>query len=476
MNVPELFISYRREDTRQISERIHERLIRAFGNECVFIDVEDIPPGSDFPSHITSTIASCKVLLVMIGESWLEAQTPTGERRLEQHVDFVRAEIEAGFEHALEVVPVLIDGARMPDENDLPSSIGQLARMNAVEVRSGADFDFTTQRLIEFLASKHELKRIDRRFRWEVLLLILSIMAAYIGTVCSVMEPMLLQNGNAHWTYAEASSSYWIWQLTGPFLLGAGPLGIAISRWVCCQLNAGRRDFGNGIFARKRKAPRAMFAFALGLACFGWGPLAIVPTAVLAYLGWQQIRQQPAIFTGKKYVLLAVVLGLLGLVVCIGFQFYTFYLVRAYRHMDQTATAIKAGDPDRAGQHLDAALLWLPEHRRTYLLEGELLMLLGEYRAAIDVLTIPASYYTSGVSLLPEQNAQALQTFELLVQSFEALGDDEGRAEAQKFADEFRGKAANLGRDRSDGRLLRSTRGSREADDASSDANNSRVP
>jgi hypothetical protein len=70
---------------------------------------------------------------VIIGPAWLEA-THNGRRRLDDPADFVRIEVELALKAGIEVIPVLVDGARMPGEKDLPKSISALAKLNAQEL------------------------------------------------------------------------------------------------------------------------------------------------------------------------------------------------------------------------------------------------------------------------------------------------------------------------------------------------------
>src|SRR5689334_8256872 len=66
-DMPKVFISYRRDESTGYAGRIHERLARLYGTDCVFMDVDDIDPGTDFIATIESRISSCDVLLVLIG-------------------------------------------------------------------------------------------------------------------------------------------------------------------------------------------------------------------------------------------------------------------------------------------------------------------------------------------------------------------------------------------------------------------------
>ena len=53
-------------------------------------------------------------MLVLIGQSWLTAVEEDGSRRLDNPRDWVVQEIEAALARDVTVIPVLVDGARMP--------------------------------------------------------------------------------------------------------------------------------------------------------------------------------------------------------------------------------------------------------------------------------------------------------------------------------------------------------------------------
>ena len=97
----------------------------------MFKDVDSIEPGDDFADVITEAVSSCAVLLAVIGPRWLAAAGPD-ERRLDDAGDFVRLEIEAALARGVRVIPVLVDGARMPRPDQLPASLALLARRQAI--------------------------------------------------------------------------------------------------------------------------------------------------------------------------------------------------------------------------------------------------------------------------------------------------------------------------------------------------------
>jgi hypothetical protein len=95
----------------------------------VFKDVDSTRPGADYVRVLQRTIAMCDVLLVVIGPRWL--QQHDGASRLDDPRDWVRIEILSALERNILVMPVLVDGATMPSEADLPEKLHPLARRQA---------------------------------------------------------------------------------------------------------------------------------------------------------------------------------------------------------------------------------------------------------------------------------------------------------------------------------------------------------
>lgn len=98
------------------------------------MDVAAIEPGKDFRKAIDESVASCSVLLAMIGHDWLETRNATGQRRLEDPQDFVRLELASALRRDIPVIPVLVRGAKMPLVEQLPDDLKDLAYRNAVEL------------------------------------------------------------------------------------------------------------------------------------------------------------------------------------------------------------------------------------------------------------------------------------------------------------------------------------------------------
>ena len=109
-----VFLSYRREDASGHAGRLYDLLAARYGTERVFMDIDAIPLGSEFAETINRAVASCDVLIALIGRDWLEAKDADGHRRLDDPDDFVRREIESALGQGVVVVPATVQGAELP--------------------------------------------------------------------------------------------------------------------------------------------------------------------------------------------------------------------------------------------------------------------------------------------------------------------------------------------------------------------------
>lgn len=128
-----VFISYRRKDSQRAASRLADHLKEHLPGVPVFLDVASIDPGADFVDAIHLALDSCGVFLVVIGPRWLMVINQAGMRRLDDPRDFTHQELAAALKRPdLRVIPVLVDGATMPTEEELPEDLRPLARHNAV--------------------------------------------------------------------------------------------------------------------------------------------------------------------------------------------------------------------------------------------------------------------------------------------------------------------------------------------------------
>jgi hypothetical protein len=145
-----VFICYRRDDAAYPASWLFDQLVKRYGAARLFEDVNSIQLGDDFVEVITAAVQSCRVLLAVIGKRWLDAVDEDGRRRLDDPEDFVRLEIEGALQRNVRIIPILVDGARMPRAAELPESLKKLARRQAFEL-GPAQFAADIPRLLKVL-------------------------------------------------------------------------------------------------------------------------------------------------------------------------------------------------------------------------------------------------------------------------------------------------------------------------------------
>lgn len=147
-----IFISYRREDAEDSARALYESLLREFGKERLFMDVEAIALGSDFRQAVEDSLDNCGVFVAVIGPAWVDAKLPndaSGRRRLDHPDDYVRQEVATALKRGskLPVIPVLVRNAAMPTPEQLPDDLKDLAYRNALTL-SHLDWDGNLQKLV----------------------------------------------------------------------------------------------------------------------------------------------------------------------------------------------------------------------------------------------------------------------------------------------------------------------------------------
>lgn len=156
-----IFISYRREDTSGESGRLKDKLEQIFGQDNIFYDVETLEAGLNFDQSIAKALSESKVLLAMIGPHWLKVEDSKGVKRIQKPDDWVRKEISEALKRGLRVIPVLVNGAEMPDPEELPEELKELSLKHAQELTSSRwnyDVGELTKVLEKIIVKKPEPK------------------------------------------------------------------------------------------------------------------------------------------------------------------------------------------------------------------------------------------------------------------------------------------------------------------------------
>jgi hypothetical protein len=144
-----VFISYRVSDTAGETGRLVDALKNQFEEDQIFMDIDKIEPGVDFTEVISRSLDSCEVMLAIIGPNW-EGHDAHGQSRIRKSDDWVRLELSTALKRNIRVVPVLVDGATLPDVDELPEDLQGLTRRQSYEI-SNKRWRYDTDQLMGFL-------------------------------------------------------------------------------------------------------------------------------------------------------------------------------------------------------------------------------------------------------------------------------------------------------------------------------------
>ncbi len=125
-----IFISYRRLDSADFTVALYNRLSLLFGEEAIFKDINNIPPGRNFAAVLDDALEESTVVLAVIGPAYFSEY---GERLFNEN-DWVRQEIVRSLERGLRVVPVLINGAPFPEKKQMPKDMWPLMSRQATTI------------------------------------------------------------------------------------------------------------------------------------------------------------------------------------------------------------------------------------------------------------------------------------------------------------------------------------------------------
>ncbi len=123
------------------------------------MDIDNIPFGTDFRHHLQETLDRCDILLVVVGPRWF-GLNEAGQPRLFEEADWVRMEVATALEKNIPVIPLLVEGARMPKPGELPEDLQGFAFRQAAVLDVGVDFRVHMERLTKSMDRILALKKL----------------------------------------------------------------------------------------------------------------------------------------------------------------------------------------------------------------------------------------------------------------------------------------------------------------------------
>lgn len=135
-----IIICCRASDSLGITGRILDCLVSHFGRDVVVLADLDASDDQKKLSDVRSSIPGAALVLATIGQNWLSG--------IENESDPVRSIIATTLKSRVPIIPVLVNGARMPTSDQVPPELKDLVFRNATKIDPGPDFDRHVERLI----------------------------------------------------------------------------------------------------------------------------------------------------------------------------------------------------------------------------------------------------------------------------------------------------------------------------------------
>jgi hypothetical protein len=126
-----VFISYRRADALDAARQVKRRLEQEQSPLPVFLDESSLKPVERFTDQLQKALDEAAILVVLVSGYW---NTDEGRRRIHDPDDVVRREIVFATRTKKVLIPVLLDGVRMPAGATLPDDVRHIAAMQALPI------------------------------------------------------------------------------------------------------------------------------------------------------------------------------------------------------------------------------------------------------------------------------------------------------------------------------------------------------
>jgi pterin-4a-carbinolamine dehydratase len=152
-----IFLSYRRDDTGPFALALRAELDLRLDGVPTFLDMNRIQGGNQWAEVLDDALAKATVLIALIGPNWA-GEGDDGLTRLSDPKDWVRREVSLALRRPSgAVLPVLVNGARIPDRERLPRYLKKLFEAQTVPLRTQS-WDSDVSRLCEVLETVFKVR------------------------------------------------------------------------------------------------------------------------------------------------------------------------------------------------------------------------------------------------------------------------------------------------------------------------------
>jgi hypothetical protein len=224
------FICYRRSDTfmppkgtdlpeDHFIRNLRTAVVQA-GFQRVFLDIDrsyGLTDSDHFEYQAFKAIEASDVFIVVIGKKWLRI---LNDKFKEDHRDSVAREIRMALRYEKNIVPILVDMAKMPEAEDIPELIRNVHYSIALKVKS----DSSIRDLSECLSVRAQKIKSQAMFKyyWAISFSVLGLIFYYLAALNTNLVGTLEYGPSSWWGMARLWGGLFIWPaIFLPFLIFA---------------------------------------------------------------------------------------------------------------------------------------------------------------------------------------------------------------------------------------------------------------
>ena len=107
--------------------RISDHLSNKYGEKSVFFDFNSIPTGANYRKRIVKAIVDSEADHRRHRPALARQEAGGKSSRMNEANDNVRFELETAMKHTKPILPLLVNGANMPEESELPEALREMS-------------------------------------------------------------------------------------------------------------------------------------------------------------------------------------------------------------------------------------------------------------------------------------------------------------------------------------------------------------
>ena len=237
-----IFINYRRAESLKDARHLATLLDKGPFRGRIFIDLRGLDGSSDWLHELERQVAASEAMVSVICPGWAEVRDADGLRRIDSDHDFVRFELAEAFRRGIPVIPVLVDGARMPRGSELPDNLLLLTRPQA-ELLRAESFDDDVNKIVRRVQADVAARRVRGWPGWAVVAIAGVALAGGVGVGSSVPERL----GWSRPVVTDAQATGMIAQLRSELAAAKAEIGrLASAKDAALKEAAAQRTIGEG--------------------------------------------------------------------------------------------------------------------------------------------------------------------------------------------------------------------------------------